>query len=59
MINDHLDGKGIVDIHEECIDVIVTLCHDGGRVHCGDGIQECCVVGILTAGAYIQPHAIM
>ena len=48
MVDYHLDGQGIVDIHEECINSVMTLGFNGSRVDCSNGIQESCIVGILA-----------
>lgn len=49
MVYYHPDGQGIVDIHEECINRIVTLGLNRSSVDSGNGIQESRVVGILAA----------
>ena len=48
VVDDHLDCQGVVDVHEEGIDSIVTLGLNGSRVDGGDGIKVSCVVGIFT-----------
>ena len=48
VVDDHFNCQGIVDIHEEGIDRIVSLGLNGGRVDGGDGIKISCVVGIFT-----------
>ncbi len=45
MVNDHLDGKSIVDIHEEGISHVFIKT---GYVHFSYAINKSSVVGIFT-----------
>ena len=56
MVDDHLDGQSIVDIHEESVDGIVALGLNGGCVHSGNGSQEGSIVGIFAASTMTLDH---